>query len=1100
MNSTNEENLDAIRDRVLTENTAQTVRNYLRNLESSRDIMLPRWIWELLQNARDASLRSGRRLIADIERTASEVVFQHNGRQFTNDEVTHLIYHGSTKAEDPETIGQYGSGFLTTHLLSPDIDVSGRRDDGQYFEFRISRKVGSVQELRDSMNQAWESYKQSLSTLSQVQSHDYTTQFKYPVSADATDAVDKGLEMLERCAPLIMVFNPEFYRIELKTNGGAVRFTRESETEVSAMGLSEVTVKKHGNGDYHSLSYLIAKNTTTSVAVPIVPTDNGKRALCPITDTPRLFLGFPLVGTEDFSFPGVINDFAFAPNDGRSGVYLGRSENPDNQKNQAAIEKACELTAGLLEHAANRSWQNTYEMARIPPIHEREWLNPAWLRDTIKSQFIEVIRQTPAVLTEEGAAKSPHDAQLPLAQTDAGVETLWDLLNEWQGGSGVLPRRAEAIGWWHTVKSWANVQSVDEDSLNEVVDGRKLAQRIEGNTRDNGQFGSLEDLQAFLVDSVSAIGWLNRMYAFLKDDGLSDVVGDSYIIPNQDGLLDKLPRLFRDEQINEELKDTAELLDRNVRQELRDVRLTSLDYEIGKGNLESEQLVQELVATLQQRAEKDPDDSFKKASVRLFAWIVGRKDWSKLRSFPVFAEESSVDNPRIIRLMPSSNEDELLLAPISAWQESLRPYAELFPTRYTLAHDFFEVEPDTNTWQTLDKQGFLKNDVLITKILTCDEFLPDENLTDDVDHASREHIAVTSVAFLTRDDIGIMARVRQSQPLARLFWRFLTEWLVHNDPNGLIPHEAACDCEKNHFYFPAEWLGPIKKRQWVPLGARRSNRATAESLAVLLRSSGNEAGRVIEDRAVIKLLDAVGVARVDLMRGLVAATDEDRSAMDSELIHLMAATGGNVVPIREFAEDLENDSDLLSHLAERREQRLRVHENQALGANVENLVKANLEGAGFSVHRTGVGSDFKIAAELGDVANLQLTSGERSWLVEVKSTRDQRVRMTDTQAKTAVEEGDRFLLCVVPVEPGSNSPEVADVQANMRFVADIGTRVDSLCNNLGEFEELRYDITADELSGVQLEIASGPARVRVASSVWENDGFPLEDLAGRLAQ
>ena len=55
-----------------------------------------------------------------------------------------------------------------------------------------------------------------------------------------------------------------------------------------------------------------------------------------------------------------------------------------------------------------------------------------------------------------------------------------------------------------------------------------------------------------------------------------------------------------------------------------------------------------------------------------------------------------------------------------------------------------------------------------------------------------------------------------------------------------------------------------------------------------------------------------------------------------------------------------------------------------------------------------------------------------------------------------------------------------------------------MCNGLDKLEKLRGKIIADEYSDVQLEVESGTARIRVASSVWENDGFPLKNLAKHL--
>jgi hypothetical protein len=44
---------------VLADNTAQAVRNYLKKLFQEEAKFRGRWIWELLQNARDASSPNG---------------------------------------------------------------------------------------------------------------------------------------------------------------------------------------------------------------------------------------------------------------------------------------------------------------------------------------------------------------------------------------------------------------------------------------------------------------------------------------------------------------------------------------------------------------------------------------------------------------------------------------------------------------------------------------------------------------------------------------------------------------------------------------------------------------------------------------------------------------------------------------------------------------------------------------------------------------------------------------------------------------------------------------------------------------------------------
>ncbi len=206
---------DETRRKVLTENTAQAVFKHLNSLKSKRMSLLTRWIWELLQNARDTSTNIDRKLVASVEYKwreedeCGELIFQHNGPKFKEEQIAHLIYHGTTKLESEETIGQYGSGFLTTHLLSPIINVSGQLEDGQSFQFCLKREAGSVEELRDSMDQAWEDFNDSLSK--ELPSDDRTI-FQYPIEDGApVEAVKEGLATLRTCAPFVVAFNKRIF-------------------------------------------------------------------------------------------------------------------------------------------------------------------------------------------------------------------------------------------------------------------------------------------------------------------------------------------------------------------------------------------------------------------------------------------------------------------------------------------------------------------------------------------------------------------------------------------------------------------------------------------------------------------------------------------------------------------------------------------------------------------------------------------------------------------------------------------------------------------------------------------------------------------------
>src|SRR5438309_1105404 len=110
--------LDTARNDVLIENTGQTVLKHLRALEDRRSLVMSRWIWELLQNARDAG--AGRSVSVSIVAASGTLSISHNGKPFTAKEIAHLIYHGSTK-QDADGPVRFGTGFISTHLINPDV-------------------------------------------------------------------------------------------------------------------------------------------------------------------------------------------------------------------------------------------------------------------------------------------------------------------------------------------------------------------------------------------------------------------------------------------------------------------------------------------------------------------------------------------------------------------------------------------------------------------------------------------------------------------------------------------------------------------------------------------------------------------------------------------------------------------------------------------------------------------------------------------------------------------------------------------------------------------------------------------------------------------
>ena len=779
---------DQVKDSTLVENTAQAVRNHLMSFKSNRDHVITRWIWELLQNARDASPQDDSGIIASIEYTNGELLFQHNGRDFTVREISHLIFHGSTKAEDKETIGQYGSGFLTTHLLSPSIEVSGRTDEGETFKFQLTRELSSVDALKTSMDSAWDDFKASTESKLDSTGEAVATQFRYLVDKEAEDVVEKGLSALKVSAPFLIVFNRQFDRIYIQDHGAFTQF-KVTKREVLQEGLQEITVEQNENGEQSYGTYIIADGDKASIAIPIKVTDDGWECL-ELSDIPRLFLGFPLIRTETFSFPAVINSFDFTPEENRDGVALWLNEDDlANQKNQAVIEEACRLHLKLIQFISSKGSSRIYTLANVPSIHDRDWLNEDRLRECLSEQFVKPMRQLPITFCEYGFV-APIESHIPRPATVENHENLWDLLNDVKHFQKKLPIRKETLGWGYTIDSWATILEREPTDFDEAIDGSKLAGHIENGADD------LDGLKDLLNENTCEVEWLNQLHQFLIDDGVDDVNKERSLVLDQGGNLDNLDNLYRDDVIDDELKDIADNLGLQCRLYLRDRRLTALGDHVGRGNRANEDVLREINDKLQELANNVDDGlsaEFVKASIGALSWTVRAQDWKRLGGFPVFSQSGDTTSRAIIWLPQNSEENsDTPLAPIKAWPNDLQEYSDLFPRQYILADGFFEAIPCPDIWQTLSEKGFVNTNVIITKTDNHKRFLPSGLLSEDVDHKSREPVRLTNIAFLSRDQVGIMERVRRSPSRARILWRFITKWMSANDPYGLDALETDC--------------------------------------------------------------------------------------------------------------------------------------------------------------------------------------------------------------------------------------------------------------------------------------------------------------------
>src|SRR6266545_3605869 len=242
------EDFKEVERRALVENTAQDVFNILKDLESQASLHASRWIWELLQNARDAAPLPSR-LCVRASFTPKEITFQHNGVAFSPDQVAHLIHHGSTKVHEEELIGRFGTGFLSSHIISKTPQISGCLKDGRRFAFVLDRTGTTPKAPTAAL--------------------DHSTRFVYPVTPAVEVIAQQGVKSLEAYAPYVLAFNEEIGSIEI-VQGNDQRIYERQPTTLLGENVQLTLVEIHSVSGECLASYRVASVAKEAVVVAIL--------------------------------------------------------------------------------------------------------------------------------------------------------------------------------------------------------------------------------------------------------------------------------------------------------------------------------------------------------------------------------------------------------------------------------------------------------------------------------------------------------------------------------------------------------------------------------------------------------------------------------------------------------------------------------------------------------------------------------------------------------------------------------------------------------------------------------------------------------------
>jgi hypothetical protein len=368
-------------------------------------------------------------------------------------------------------------------------------------------------------------------------------------------------------------------------------------------------------------------NDLTTIAIPIEHTDDGVRILPLAPDVPRLFCDFPLLGTESFPFPVIINNPTFNPTDARDGLFLTKTERsaPYIDHNKSIIEEALALYFSLLDYASENDWQNLHLLAAAKPIPtELTWADPTWYKTEILKPIRDTLLRTNIVRTAAGTMAPIHSPDgtkniwFPSGPTKEIRRRIWRCCEPWIPEQ--LPAQSD-VEVWHEI-IWPDCGKLTLDQVAAFVE----------------EDDSIETLAAEL-HGKDAHAWLDDFYATLKlnEPDFHVVVTKRRIFPNQNGTFKRKAELSRDAgDIDPALLDILKLLGNDLRDHLLAAEIdTDLD-DLSKKD--GGFVVKEITATIEKHInDRAATKRFRPALAKLLLWF--RENTSRAKKlFPILYE------------------------------------------------------------------------------------------------------------------------------------------------------------------------------------------------------------------------------------------------------------------------------------------------------------------------------------------------------------------------------------------------------------------------------------------------------------------------------
>jgi hypothetical protein len=550
------QNQEAIAIKAISEKIFTLMQN-IRN-GSTDESYQRRWVWELLQNAMDTTNNERpTRVDILIDENTNNLHFKHNGNPFKVDNITYLVNQQSSKPrlvninERRRTIGKFGTGFITTHLLSEKVTLKSTVDAGNFghkqFELLLDRSGKDEAELFEGVKKSMEILL-NLDQLPDVVNYEkknLNTEFIYHLNVSGLDVAKIGVDDLMDSLPFTMSFVRNIDTIQIVNNKSYVY--QGCEQLYSNIFIHTIILN---GSELRQILTVESSIEDATIAIEVKKQVNSIEFVELDDRTPRLFCNYPFIGTELMNLPVIFNSSSFnVYQERRNGIILKNAETQEILENKKLILECNKLLLYLLKYVSESeiNFKNTYILAFCKMPEKFEWLHAKWYEENIlnplkqnllTSKIVEIEKEN--VIYRKAILDNEETIDFPFHKDENVREKLFDLCNT--PNYFILPLKKH-IHKWHKINWWDDKYDLSIKNLANWFSSLQTLQNIQDNIGINDNFMQwVEDFINILNEEETVVGLINKNTLF--------------IYPNQNGELVTKNKIYWDNaDIPEELKD-----------------------------------------------------------------------------------------------------------------------------------------------------------------------------------------------------------------------------------------------------------------------------------------------------------------------------------------------------------------------------------------------------------------------------------------------------------------------------------------------------------------------------------------------------------------